>query len=96
MTDEERQTRIDAIKEDMTKLMQEFLNVTDDEQGSGLLTACVISFEATRFNSEGRQVYRTDHVCLDPTSYSASIGILQETLWKIHHDGFAHCHGGND
>jgi len=96
MTEEEVSKRREEIMHEMGKLTQEFLNLTDDEtKGSnGILTACVISFEGTRFDDEGRQVYRTDHITLPPTSYSASIGILKETLWQIHHNGFSHCQEG--
>lgn len=96
MTEEEMDTRRKEVRDEMEKLMQEYLNLTDSNEGTnGILTACVISFEGTRFEEDGQQVYRADHLALGPTSYSATIGILNETLWQIHHRGFGHCHGGD-
>jgi hypothetical protein len=96
VNEEEIEIRKDAVRKELSRLMQEWLNLTDSNDGpNGLLTACVISFEGTRFNDEGDQVYRTDHIVVPPTSYSASVGILNETLWQIHHNGFTHCHGGS-
>lgn len=96
MTEEEQEARRKEIPGELGTLMQEWLNLTDNDSGtSGILTACVISFEGTRFDDEGQQCFRTDYMTLPPTGYSQTIGILNETLWEIHHRGFGHCHGGD-
>lgn len=92
MDEETKEKRKGEVYEELTKLMQEWVNLTDAEDGtSGIMTVCVIAFESTRYGEEGEQRFRTDYLALPPTGYSSTVGILKETLWEIHHRGFGHC-----
>lgn len=94
MDEVDPRVRLDEIRKEIGVLVQEWSHLTDHTDGTtGILTGCVISFESTRFDTDGTQVYRTDHLTIDPTSNAQAIGLMQDCLWSMHHNSFGHCHG---
>lgn len=77
--------------EEIKKLVQEYVHITDDPTGPGILTGGIMLFESTTFDDAGNSVYRTDFFTFPGTSHSQALGLVRLTDMDIHHRIFGHC-----
>lgn len=80
--------------EEIKLLVQEYIHITDDSTGPGILTGGVMLFESTTFDGDGHSIYRNDFFTFPGTSHSQALGLVTMTDKDITHRIFGHCGDG--